>query len=589
VKIKKLKLGLPQIQSQAEPLLRIQKAIDVFLEKSRRGELNLRNHKKLIRENKGKVAKAYNEWLDYLVKNRSKTLKGIKPKTITENLIDWDDIRKKGEGFFRPVLHGILNEAGKAVVERKVLKQDRFDPLGEGAVEWVKKHSAELVVEITEETMKGIKSYVKWGINEGKSIYHIGRELRPIVGLTERLSGAVAKKRMMLMRDPKLTVGEIDKKVERYAKHLQKYRTERIAKTETAKALSEGELQGYDQMGVKEVKFNADPEACDICAAKDGEVYSLEDAQGIIPVHPNCLPGDSLVSPRGRISGMSKRWYEGKIIIFKTASGNILSSTPQHPVLTVSGFVPSSSLNVGDYVVSYRGSKRPSFGSNNYQERPARIEDIFSSFLKSSSVMAYKVPVSPKDFHSDGVGSKIAIIASNRFLMNSSKSSFFKHPFKFNLFIRKIRRLFFDSSSMLALSLPGYGSTSSGLLGFGDLPFSLFGTHLLPLENSSFTVGSDMNFSVHKSLSNYSSGNSMFFRKSQLRNARLVKFYNFFSREFVTFVSALTVPGAFFDRVAHVEASFYKGFIYNLETSKSYYIANNIATHNCECTWTAVT
>jgi len=33
------------------------------------------------------------------------------------------------------------------------------------------------------------------------------------------------------------------------------------------------------------------------------------------------------------------------------------------------------------------------------------------------------------------------------------------------------------------------------------------------------------------------------------------------------------------------KTSDYKGYVYNLETTLSYYIANGIATHNCECTW----
>jgi len=75
---------------------------------------------------------------------------------------------------------------------------------------------------------------------------------------------------------------------ERYAQKLQKYRTERLARTETANALSEGELQGYEQMKIKKVKFNADPECCEECADKDGDVYDIKDAHGVITVHPGC-------------------------------------------------------------------------------------------------------------------------------------------------------------------------------------------------------------------------------------------------------------------------------------------------------------
>jgi len=166
--------------TQSSQLVSISKSIGTFLEKSRINELNLRNHKRLLRENLGSVAKAYNQWMDYLRVKSRKTLVGRKPETMTENLVDWDDVITKGEEYFRPVLHDILVIAGKAAVERKILKQDRFDPLGVEAIEWVKEHSAEMVVEVTQNTVAGIREYIRWGINEGKSIYHIGREIRPI-------------------------------------------------------------------------------------------------------------------------------------------------------------------------------------------------------------------------------------------------------------------------------------------------------------------------------------------------------------------------------------------------------------------------
>ena len=41
------------------------------------------------------------------------------------------------------------------------------------------------------------------------------------------------------------------------------------------------------------------------------------------------------------------------------------------------------------------------------------------------------------------------------------------------------------------------------------------------------------------------------------------------------------------DRIIHIKTSFYNGFVYNMETTKSYYIANGIAIHKCEGTWVA--
>jgi len=61
-----------------------------------------------------------------------------------------------------------------------------------------------------------------------------------------------------------------------------------IARTETAKASSEGTLEGYKAADVGTVRFTAALDSCDICAGYDGNVYTLREGEGLIPVHPNC-------------------------------------------------------------------------------------------------------------------------------------------------------------------------------------------------------------------------------------------------------------------------------------------------------------
>ena len=62
-----------------------------------------------------------------------------------------------------------------------------------------------------------------------------------------------------------------------------------IARTETAAALSEGTLQGFGQIGVKRVQGVSDEEACEYCLENiDGKIFTLDEAHGVIPAHPNC-------------------------------------------------------------------------------------------------------------------------------------------------------------------------------------------------------------------------------------------------------------------------------------------------------------
>lgn len=67
-----------------------------------------------------------------------------------------------------------------------------------------------------------------------------------------------------------------------------------IARTETINAHAEGQLDAFESLGVTElgveVEFSTagDDHVCPICAAMNGKKYSVDDARGIIPVHPNC-------------------------------------------------------------------------------------------------------------------------------------------------------------------------------------------------------------------------------------------------------------------------------------------------------------
>ncbi len=71
---------------------------------------------------------------------------------------------------------------------------------------------------------------------------------------------------------------------------------ETIARTEANRAFNEGNLDALDQAGVEQVQFLLASDACPECIAiaesapgdKLGKSVSLSEANGVIPVHPNC-------------------------------------------------------------------------------------------------------------------------------------------------------------------------------------------------------------------------------------------------------------------------------------------------------------
>lgn len=67
-----------------------------------------------------------------------------------------------------------------------------------------------------------------------------------------------------------------------------------IARTEVIHAHAEGQLDGYEKLGVEQVGAEVewstagDSRVCERCSTMEGVVYKIEEARGKIPLHPNC-------------------------------------------------------------------------------------------------------------------------------------------------------------------------------------------------------------------------------------------------------------------------------------------------------------
>lgn len=67
-----------------------------------------------------------------------------------------------------------------------------------------------------------------------------------------------------------------------------------IARTEVISAHAEGQLNAFEKLGVEELGVKAewvtagDDRVCPECHEMEGKVFSIEEAAGLIPLHPNC-------------------------------------------------------------------------------------------------------------------------------------------------------------------------------------------------------------------------------------------------------------------------------------------------------------
>jgi len=164
-----------------------------------------------------------------------------------------------------------------------------------------------------------------------------------------------------------LTIREISERLQRLYSPV---RAEMIAITETTRAVVEGErayvaeLESATGQKMIPIWMTANDElVCPICRPRNGKPITNNKFP---PAHPRCLPGDTLVLPGGRVSAGSKRWYEGNVVTIETLE-NQLTVTPNHPILTDSGWIPAGKLVKGDKVLAYtrRDWESMSIGVNN--------------------------------------------------------------------------------------------------------------------------------------------------------------------------------------------------------------------------------
>jgi len=228
-------------------------------------------------------------WMEFANGRIRGSLKGKFKKDITTELTDWEFIESKGAKTLKPASLKIMQTGGN-VAYRQLAIVGSFDVLNVRAVKAAEKFCAKLVREVTANTKEGIRVFIREGVKAGKSMPKIAKELRPVIGLTEKQSLAISNYRKRLeAKEPKLTATQVDKKVTRQTNKAHRLRAENIARTETARAQNIGYCQGLEEVGVAEAEFRISAaDYCEECEALDKTRYAVGEAGAVIPVHPRC-------------------------------------------------------------------------------------------------------------------------------------------------------------------------------------------------------------------------------------------------------------------------------------------------------------
>jgi SPP1 gp7 family putative phage head morphogenesis protein len=391
----------------------------------------------------------------------------------------------------------------------------------------------------------------------------------------------------------------------RKAADIGRQRAETIARTEMIRSAREAQRQLYtENFAVQGYRRQAtqDARVCLACLALSGTLHKTDE---IMPSHPNCFVPDTKVT-HADLLGTSSRWYTGEVVTIKVKSGNVITVTPNHPILTSHGWVSAGKITKGFYVVSATDSERMhSLVNPNYNHVESTIKDVVDAFEASLGVSSKTVEVSAMNFHGDGVGSEIAVINSDSLLRDKLIA---KHESKGNL-----------------ITTAGDSSTFSGLSDFASMFESVFassdcivcgshidgvdittsGAHHQPIssglisnndvildQDSTNHIASDIEIkrNVVLALAGYVIGydgllgqviNNTFSDASSRKQAcanNLLRNAVQIGNLLEAFTGLINL-----DEVIDVQIEAYSGHVYNLQTSTGWYIANNIITHNCRC------
>jgi len=187
-----------------------------------------------------------------------------------------------------------------------------------------------------------------------------------------------------------------------------------------------------------------------------------------------CLTGDAIIQSPSIIKHASKRAYSGPLVTIRTAAGNVLTGTPNHPILTDHGWVGLGSLTLGNNVISSRfsQSERPC-SDPNIENHPAPIADIARALSLTESSRTERIETVPMNFHGDGGYGDVDIVTADSNFHSCIQSTVYQPCVEFDcrwrdfqsqpfMRLRSLDLLIFGMSATPIL-FPSKRSDSSGM------------------------------------------------------------------------------------------------------------------------------
>ncbi len=326
-----------------------------------------------------------------------------------------------------------------------------------------------------------------------------------------------------------------------------------------------------------------------------------------------CLPPTARIDLAHGIEKLFRRAYDGDMVTISTGDMAPFRATPNHPILTIHGWLPIGALHEGDQLV-YLGEKG-TFCEDDKEHGIPTISQAFEAFREAFPMLLANGHC--EQFHGDGSDGDIDVVDATGLLRINGQASLLKRLGKFS-FPESYFSHAGQGSPLMSHALSGIGHVSSTVMaGVSQCP-AFLGSHARHAKyirlgsSSDGDARSDQMAPDNISAYFQTKGNGHLALATQISATDCVGVKTHpapfgssritMARRYYALLAKLTgdVVGTeadflgdffkkeplrqeFFRTVKSVRRDRWVGHVYNLQTKHGWYISGNIIHRNCRC------
>lgn len=341
--------------------------------------------------------------------------------------------------------------------------------------------------------------------------------------------------------------------------------------------------------------------SCEWCAVVSTQRYKTAESADF--GHTNCVIGSTVVRS-ATARRLSRRRYQGELVVVRCASGDELTITPNHPVLTDGGWVRADLLHEGLDVVRRSAVERDPVVVPHEHHVPPSVEDRFRA---ASVAQLVRMPFAAEDFHGDAGHGDVDVVPADWNLTLWPEASAAQEAEEMLLAGGRLGRVRMPRLCREHQALLAGRPATFGRMGSGDTSLTFGGSHSSGALERSFASASASDSGLFDHSLDSAPAHSVGLLEREFALPALVAFEESFrhldplgsSCYLATSELAVQDTGTDaaagrrllnrlardveIDRIVELRRISGTQDVYNLSTEDGWYSANGIVVHNCDC------